>query len=310
MNPLKKATRWTRLAAILAALAVLYPVTLTAQEATAAEGHAQQLAKADELLAKREFSSAIQAYRRVNELTGGTSVAALLGIAIACYHEQRYSESLEAAREMLELTDEEGMQKAANNLLGISILGLPDRKTADLEEAERAFRKVIELSEGDDEAPRWSLAIVLHELGRENEALGTLNDLVSSDPPGPFADRARDLAREIQSEFEREVSESAIRQAGGLGEEGTQPVKIYAPQPHYPINARKRGVQGHVIVQVIIDEEGRVSDTRVLKGHPGLTEAAVNAVKEWRFKPATLHGKPIPVYHNLTINFRLTRSRR
>jgi len=82
----------------------------------------------------------ISAYRRANELAGGTSVEALLGLGIACDQEKRYSESLEAARQMLELTDDEGMLTAANNLLGISLLGLTDRTTTDLEEAERAFR--------------------------------------------------------------------------------------------------------------------------------------------------------------------------
>lgn len=316
MKPFKKATRWTGLAVILTALAVLHPITLTAQEA---EDYAQQLAKGYELLEIKEHSAAIQAFRRANDLAGGTSVDALLGIAGACYQEKRYSEAIEAARELLALTENKGVLKEANDLLGRSLLGLPGRETADLEEAERAFRKVIELGGGGEAAPRLSLAIALRELGRAVEALATLEDLVSSDRTGPSAERARALEREIRGELEREIRASLTRQVAPealgeplqVGEEVTPPVKIYAPRPHYSAEAEKNGVQGVVIVQAIIDRKGRVGDVRVLQGLPyGLSEAAVKVVKQSRFKPATLHGEPVDVYYNLTVNFRLEARRR
>ena len=54
------------------------------------------------------------------------------------------------------------------------------------------------------------------------------------------------------------------------------------------------------------DEQGNVTNVEVLKGLPmGLAEAAVSAVKQWQFKPATLNGKPVAVYFNLTVNFQL-----
>jgi len=82
------------------------------------------------------------------------------------------------------------------------------------------------------------------------------------------------------------------------------PVRIYAPDPHYPEEARHARVQGVVILQTIIDLAGNVTDVRVLKGLPsGLTEAAVEAVSSWRFKPATLEGKPVAVYYLVTVSF-------
>ena len=45
---------------------------------------------------------------------------------------------------------------------------------------------------------------------------------------------------------------------------------------------------------LVIDETGQVTDTRVLKGQPHFTEAALEAVVKWRFKPGTLNGKPVP----------------
>ena len=57
-----------------------------------------------------------------------------------------------------------------------------------------------------------------------------------------------------------------------------------------------------LIVEAIIDTEGRVTDLRVLKGlHPSFDDTAIAAIRQWRFKPATLQGKPVPVIYNLTI---------
>ncbi len=82
------------------------------------------------------------------------------------------------------------------------------------------------------------------------------------------------------------------------------PVRLYAPDPVYPEEARQAHVQGVVILQTIIDTRGGVTDIRVLKGLPsGLTEAAVAAVSQWRFDPATLDGKPVAVYYLVTITF-------
>ncbi len=82
------------------------------------------------------------------------------------------------------------------------------------------------------------------------------------------------------------------------------PVRVHSPDPHYPEEARHARVQGVVILQTIIDKVGNVTDIKVLKGLPsGLTEAAVEAVSKWRFKPATLEGKPVAVYYLVTVSF-------
>ena len=71
------------------------------------------------------------------------------------------------------------------------------------------------------------------------------------------------------------------------------PVKIKAPQPQYTEIARKARIQGVVIVQAIIDKQGNVTSVKLLKGLPmGLDKAAVDAIKRWRFEPATLARVP------------------
>ena len=84
------------------------------------------------------------------------------------------------------------------------------------------------------------------------------------------------------------------------------PEKIFDPQPLYSEDARKGRIQGVVILQAIVDAMGNISQVDVLKPLPlGLTESAVETVKRWRYKPATLDGKPVAVYLNLLINFSL-----
>ena len=84
------------------------------------------------------------------------------------------------------------------------------------------------------------------------------------------------------------------------------PIKVNAPDPEYTEAARSARVEGVVIVEAIIDKNGRVKSTKIVKDQPmGLGAAAERAIRSWSFKPATLNGKPVDVYYNLTVNFQL-----
>ncbi len=84
------------------------------------------------------------------------------------------------------------------------------------------------------------------------------------------------------------------------------PVRVYSPPPRYTEIARKARIQGSVIVSAVIDKEGRVARAEVLKALPmGLDRAAIDAISEWTFEPATLRGEPVAVFYNLTVHFKL-----
>ena len=77
-------------------------------------------------------------------------------------------------------------------------------------------------------------------------------------------------------------------------------------EPVYPPLARNARVQGQVVLTAIISKDGTIQDLRVLSGHPLLVQAALDAVRQWRYKPFLLSGEPVEVETTVTINFTLT----
>lgn len=75
----------------------------------------------------------------------------------------------------------------------------------------------------------------------------------------------------------------------------------------YPEIARKAGIEGRVIVQVLVSEKGQVVDTRIMKslGHSGCDNAAVQAIKKVKWKPALQRDKPVKVWVAIPVIFRL-----
>jgi len=91
-----------------------------------------------------------------------------------------------------------------------------------------------------------------------------------------------------------------------VGGDVKAPVLINRVDPIYPEEAKTAGIFGIVIVEATIDENGIVRSVKVLKAlEPSLDRAAIDAVRQWKFKPGTKNDKPVPVLFNLTINFRL-----
>ena len=75
----------------------------------------------------------------------------------------------------------------------------------------------------------------------------------------------------------------------------------------YPANASVAGIEGSVVAEIVVNESGVVSEARVLKSIPLLDEAALQAVKEWRYDSTLVDGKPVPVRMQVTVNFSLGR---
>lgn len=86
----------------------------------------------------------------------------------------------------------------------------------------------------------------------------------------------------------------------------TKPVPLNRPKPRYTEAARANAVEGSVRVRVLVGEDGLVKSVRVVSGLPfGLTEEAMNAARETKFKPAMKDGKPVPFWIGLEISFNI-----
>jgi protein TonB len=81
---------------------------------------------------------------------------------------------------------------------------------------------------------------------------------------------------------------------------------LHRVQPDYPTLARQVRVQGQVVLRAIISREGTIENLQVLSGHPMLVQAAVNAVRQWRYRPYVLNGEPVEVETQVTVNFVLS----
>jgi periplasmic protein TonB len=80
---------------------------------------------------------------------------------------------------------------------------------------------------------------------------------------------------------------------------------ISQPKPLYPQMARMARVQGAVILQAVISKNGNIENLRVVSGHPMLQQAALDAVRQWRYRPYLLNGEPVEVETQITVNFNL-----
>ena len=104
------------------------------------------------------------------------------------------------------------------------------------------------------------------------------------------------------------LDESNVSEASTKFVSYDDPPKPKTPiRPKYPKEAKEAGIEGTVIVQVFVDEKGKVTETKILKGIPnsGLDEAAIEAIRKTRFKPAKARGKSVGVWISIPVNFRL-----
>ncbi len=216
--------------------------------------------------------------------------------------------------------------------------GSDEDTSARLGEAEAALRKAIELKEHDGSTYFLLANVLADQMVRWErwDLHGEIKDLsrryLNLFPNGPSSDWARNAAcqiEELQTEVahpgrsssaetvrhgdatstqeDPEASKVPLRETAlQVGGDVIRPKRISAPQPQYGEWARKSKIQGVVVVEGIIDKQGKVTNVSLLKGLPlCLSEQAIMAVKQWQFEPATLNGKPVDVYYNLTVSFRL-----
>jgi protein TonB len=90
-----------------------------------------------------------------------------------------------------------------------------------------------------------------------------------------------------------------------VGGDVTQAKLISSVPPAYPALAKNQHVSGNVLIDALIDGNGHVTTMKVVSGPTLLHQAAMDALKQWKYRPATLDGKPVPMHLTVTVQFRL-----
>jgi len=81
---------------------------------------------------------------------------------------------------------------------------------------------------------------------------------------------------------------------------------IHDVPPQYPPEAGRARIEGAVVLMAVIGTDGSIKDVRVESGLPILVQAAIDAVRQWRYKPYLIDGEPVEVDSRITINFTLS----
>lgn len=308
---------WSPAVAILSFLVGVGAVSaLPAQEPVVQAKITKQLEAGKKALRDGKYETALRAFAKADKLSDGGSTTAVLGLAAAHLRLSHFLEAEAQAEKALAMAALPDEQAVAYNLMGTALsrryetipLAQKDDRELTLTSAESAFRKSLDLTGGDLAAAWSNLALVLERQRRLEEAQAALQEYLDR---APSDTSARDRQAQIEATLAwrakatQAIVDRKLFKVDGDGEV-LPPQKISAPPPQYRKEDRKAGIQGLIILGAIIDEEGNVADVTVLKGaSKSLNEAAVEAARKWKFKPATRNGEPVAVLFNLTINFRL-----
>jgi protein TonB len=145
-----------------------------------------------------------------------------------------------------------------------------------------------------------SVAMVHDEGPPPGNAVGIAGDIPSGIPDG-FTGEVVSILRSSPVRLPTGAVQK-VRVSSGVA----QGLLIRRIQPEYPSLARQARIQGTVVLQAVIGKDGSVQDLRVVSGHPMLVQAAVNAVKQWLYKPYYLNGEAIEVETQVVVNFTLS----
>lgn len=119
---------------------------------------------------------------------------------------------------------------------------------------------------------------------------------------GPESDLSQTEAFPKELPAENVFSDPTLPRAGKSGV--TTPVCIHCPSPDFPRAAHDAKISGTILLEVVISGQGVATDARIVRGAPfGMNEGALTTVRNWRFKPSTLNGKPVTAIVQVEVLF-------
>jgi protein TonB len=130
---------------------------------------------------------------------------------------------------------------------------------------------------------------------------GDLKGVVGAVSAGPANGVIASLLDALPSTMPKSVTPHSVRVSSGVA----QGLLTHEVRPQYPALARSARVQGVVVLQATIGKDGAIQNLRLLSGHPLLTQAAMDAVRQWRYRPYLLNNEPVEVDTTIQVNFTL-----
>ena len=130
---------------------------------------------------------------------------------------------------------------------------------------------------------------------------GVVGGVPGGVPGGAMGGVLGSVIGNVPTAVPKAVTPQRVRVSQGV----SQGLLIHKVQPQYPPLARQARVQGTVVLQAVIGKDGTIQNLHVVSGHPMLTASALEAVKQFRYKPYFLNGEPVEVETTINVIFTL-----
>jgi periplasmic protein TonB len=168
----------------------------------------------------------------------------------------------------------------------------------------RAVKVQTELDNGQLRTPTAipkKIAMIKEDEAPPPSAGGVVGGVMGGVPGGQMGGVIGGIIASTPVAVPKVATPQRVRVSAGV----SQGLLIHKVQPSYPPLARQARIQGGVVLQAVIGKDGSIQNLRAVSGHPMLTPAAIDAVKQWRYKPYYLNGEPVEVDTQITVNFTL-----
>ena len=131
---------------------------------------------------------------------------------------------------------------------------------------------------------------------------GVVGGVPGGVPGGAMGGVLGSVMSSVPSAVPKVAAPQRVRVSQGV----TQGLLLHKVTPQYPPLAKQARIQGTVVLAALIGKDGSIQNLHVVSGHPMLTNAALEAVKEWKYKPYILNGEPVEVDTTINVNFSLS----
>ena len=239
---------------------------------------------------RRNFADAAHFYQKAVDVLGNRpeAVPALVHLGTEAWR----NKNLEGAVDYFQRAQVADPAHAGRPLMWMALVRDQQNQAG---EADSFFRNALSLE--NQGSADWAVVADLYAsfLSRQNR----------EDEARPLRQQAADARKALGAQA-LVVSRNANVKPYKMGPGMTAPTLAYKVEPQYSEDARLAKYQGTVVVSVVIGVDGAATNMKVVRGLGlGLDEQAMKAISQWKFKPGTLAGEPVPVMATIEVNFRL-----